>query len=380
MLCVCPFRASLPNKKKKVNKITILNMNNKNTFYKNKNTQPIKKQIKKEIIKDINNIVVRGKNKQKRKQQMFKPKQRMLHPYFDALLYPEFVRGIHVSKSSDPTVGVHRRVLLEKTANAAGNFAFVYSPSGLYETTFGTSSFADSTGTAYAGTYNSSFFNYQSLALNITPGACNNFRLVSCSVTVRPKNAVLTKQGTLILATVPFQAFIGGGNGGAVPFSCPAINDFLTVANLLNPTGGFSSTIDFSAGQCGRAIWLPKCTDETEDSTPINSNEASAVSGFNNGYGFVGIVTNAGNAAGIEIEINVNYELIPSATSVLLGMESISTDFIDPLSVAHYIKCYMGTSITQAMTSNSNSAFAEMLGLQRATVNVQKVNGLDLYK
>lgn len=115
--------------------------------------------------------------------------------YVEDLMYPEKAMHAKIPNSIPfPTSSFKTHNTTTITPNALGNFMFTYNPyylTGLGESTFMLNVEAGLTGGSTSGPYTAIAIGQQ------IPAIYNEYRLVSASIVVSPKNSMLNMQGTL---------------------------------------------------------------------------------------------------------------------------------------------------------------------------------------
>lgn len=236
--------------------------------------------------------------------------------YTDTLLQPQFCKGVGVpGQLGAATIALHRHITVPVTTNAGGFIAVSFQPYSLHDINDVKSTLGLCNGALYDGATNIAFI-AQNYNMSLGGAQLDGFRLVSAEMQVHPQIALLNMNGTLYGAVTHYDNVFPVAPGSTLNY--PSNNAI--AANIENFE--YNATANVSQQQGLRMIYTPADNHDfefyTSDSNPPAGTERECTF----------IVVGAGFPATskFNLEIYLNFELLPSVGSILQGMERVSRD------------------------------------------------------
>jgi len=238
-------------------------------------------------------------------------------PYKYSLLFPEFAYNSKIPGEANPTVSIHRKIILRTTVNASGNACAIFYPNGLREnasTAFGLWFSNDVTYTSTSNALTAALDpSIISNPFNIPVSTVKSWRVVSASIVARSVESALNIKGDIHISTV---------DCSTVALNATANADMLlytTTQSISQQQAGTYVQAHVENKECARAIWLPHDKDDLIFTTINGTSPASE------GNIIPIIFSGLPASSAIEFEAFYNFEVTPSPGSILHGMETICT-------------------------------------------------------
>jgi len=344
-----------------------------NKAIKNKAKKNRRKKETKQIVKGMQNMNFSKNNKKNKKsrgsvKQMLSLATEYQHSYARSLITPEFGRGSKIpSIFPQPTTSTHKHLTIPFTASSNGKAAILWNPYFLVDQSTNYSWLAINNSTALTLTSTEVTTGYSPIAMNfgVPANIAQTYRLVSASIRIDPQMSLQTAQGSI--------------GGGIIQYTGQAGTGFVPATGgsfLLGGVGTVSSNIDNSlffakanvtALESIRHIYFP-FDPSYEMYVPMNVSHSGLEGGnsttqASNDFFFAYYITGAPANANFNIEIYVNFEIIPSVIGeAYLPMESYvgeenSSTIIKALSGNEGLVTQIGNNISTQLESLDKKDF-----------------------
>jgi hypothetical protein len=325
------------------------------------------------VIKKENAIVKRTNKvrKEARNHLRIHQEQTRVTPshYLEALFYPEHIKSTDFFIPrffSGSTFAFTRPVTVQITTTAAGNFFCLFDPYYLSDTTVGASTFFANT-TDFDGidipaantTLTSRAINYAVSAQTIS-----SYRLVSCCLYVISNSSNQNKQGKFGGAVVPMVAPTAQVPPAAITSTIPYYRTIQT-ASSMESIDNYNSTTVSGIQPNLRMVWYP-CNLHDYDYFAINTSDQTEIDQATQ-FVFYGMGLAASST--VNIEIYLNYELIPIAGGQFFSNVSTRISYEDPIEA----KLKLLSSLDNIVTATARSCIL----VPGSSVINPKVMGID---
>lgn len=278
-------------------------------------------------------------------------------PYIEAILLPESANNAKIPGLADMSIALHRKLTFNLTTNTLGAAALFFFPYGLSDlSTIGTAGnssifFTSPSNLTFDGvtTVGTSNPTASQCNFNITAGSVAQYRCVSASIHIIPQSSVLNQAGSIHASLLPLPAQFLMNPSGALS---SVVAQACLIPTLSNTPHYSEASVSAMEGM--RVIWLPndECLLEFAN---INTSAASDNSNscFN---AMVATIVGTVPASLFRIDCYMNYEIVPTPTSVLVGMETICTHNERPQSIWRNILLKHADDICKPVKSSKVTA------------------------
>jgi len=303
----------------KSNKIIIKRTGNKNNKNKSGNIQD------NATITKIENIHLGKPKNLNYSRKAFNSEASTQTSYQEALIYPELAHAAKVPGMADATICVKRHITIQVETNSIGCAAIAFQPNFLATKPINSAervtTFTYAAPEGYDGQSQSSlpvgeygrYLNYNISSGN-GQGLIESYRVVSASMTITPQSSILNQAGTIHAAPVK----VDYGPYGVVANTPAFIREAMFFTQIENSPYYKSASV--SAMEGARMIWLPNELSQLNFIHP----DVGDVNGKEETNTLVGIIVGANARAPFRVDIYLNFEILPTVGTILMGMETIS--------------------------------------------------------
>jgi len=256
--------------------------------------------------------------------------------YRETLLRPEYAQGARAPGTyGQSTATLHRHLTVPISTNASGQCGFAFVPQALIDNSTNFSVFYASgfntgnTGIA-AGVYttnnSATTFIQIPVSYSVSGSTVQSWRLVSASMQVRPATNLLNNSGQIYLGTASISGLIPTANNVAA-YSSPSLSAAIIPNAIENLP--YNCLAHINANEYARAVWVPSVPDDF-NMYPMNGS-VGTIDPDMPALVFVGsiigtTVNGTPAATPFNVEIYLNYELMPTPGTSMSGSEQPTPD------------------------------------------------------
>jgi hypothetical protein len=294
--------------------ITTTTKQNGNRLYNNnpayKKTKKIKNNKVVQKTRTVKTSVPRIRNLNAR------PNKPICNAYTDTLLQPQFYKGVGVpGQLGAATIALHRHITVPVTTNAGGFIAVSFQPYSLHDINDVKSTLGLCNGALYDGATNISFI-AQAYNMSLGGAQLDGFRLVSAEMQVHPQISLLNMNGTLYGAVTHYDNVLPVAPGSTLNYP----NNNAIAANIENYEYNDVANVSQQVGL--RMIYTPADLHDFQ----FYTSDFDEIAGTERECTFIVVGAGFPATSKFNLEIYLNFELLPAVGSILQGMEKVFRD------------------------------------------------------